>query len=323
MSNKMILALALILLSFITISGVSASEITGDTSDLLSNTYDDSINVNDEVPDGTFKDLAREITDADGELNLTRNYVYSKGDDDYKSGINIGEKITINGNGFDIDGNGQVIYDYLKLNDGEYNLTAYHADDSYYTYIKTSGTFTVDKCEVNLSAVYDDHDKVLIVGLVDAVSGAPLKGANVAVNIAGEKYTVKINSKGEGRISVADFDYGTYAVTISYKGNAKYAPTTVDLDVVFKDAVNLSAVYDDNTKELTVTLVDAVSGAPLKGASVPVTINNVKQTVKITSTGQGKLSLADLPAGTYTAAVSYKGNAKYAPAETIVDVVKK
>lgn len=54
--------------------------------------------------DGTFTDLVNDINTARKEFNLTKNYIYSTGDSKYKSGIEINKKITINGNGFFIDG---------------------------------------------------------------------------------------------------------------------------------------------------------------------------------------------------------------------------
>ena len=223
-----------------------------------------------------------------------------------------GEKYTVK-----INSKGEGRISLADLDYGTYAATLSYKGNAVH------GPATVDldvvvKDAVILSAVYDSNTKELVVSLVDAVTGDPLKGANVAVEIAGEKYTVKINSKGEGRISLADLDYGTYAATLSYKGNAVHGPATVDLDVVVKDAVILSAVYNAGNNELVVSLVDAASSAPLKGASVSVSINNVKYTVKITSTGEGKLSLADFPTGKYTAIASYKGNANHAPSNTTV-----
>ena len=107
--------LALVILSLLAISNVSASEITDGTSDLLSSNNDEAIiDLNEDKglfesnSDGTFTDLANEIVNATGELNLTRNYVYRDDDSDYKEGIVIDKKITINGNGFTINGNNQT-----------------------------------------------------------------------------------------------------------------------------------------------------------------------------------------------------------------------
>ena len=209
--------------------------------------------------------------------------------------------------------NGKVSYNYLKLDDGVYNFTAYHVADSYYNSIKTKGNFTVDKSEVNLSAVYDDIDQVLIVGLVDAVSGVSLKGANVVVVINGEKYKVSITSSGRGKLSLAGWTPGSYSADIAYKGSSYYSVSnmTLNFDIVDKSAVNLSAVYDDTSKELTVGLVDAVTGAPLKGAYVVVVIGDENYKVRIASSGYGKLSFADWASGSYTADLTYKGNVNY------------
>ena len=52
-------------------------------------------------PSGSFADLQSEIDDAAGELKLTRNYIFSDGN----PSVDIDKKITIDGNGFVIDGN--------------------------------------------------------------------------------------------------------------------------------------------------------------------------------------------------------------------------
>ncbi|WP_405305551.1 Ig-like domain repeat protein [Methanobrevibacter sp.] len=58
---------------------------------------------------GTFTDLANDIANADGELNLTQNYVYDPSKDSrYKNGIDINKQILINGKGFVINGKEQA-----------------------------------------------------------------------------------------------------------------------------------------------------------------------------------------------------------------------
>ena len=57
------------------------------------------------VSTGSLIDLMHDIEDADNELNLTRNYQYnSNHDTSLISGVYIHKKITINGNGFVING---------------------------------------------------------------------------------------------------------------------------------------------------------------------------------------------------------------------------
>ena len=111
MFKNKIIWIVILLVGLIAISTVNAEEICNETSDLASEEVDESIielSNDDYMSDGvegTFTDLANEIPNADGELNLTRNYTYSSNDSSYKNGIKIDKKITINGNGFVIDGN--------------------------------------------------------------------------------------------------------------------------------------------------------------------------------------------------------------------------
>ena len=60
---------------------------------------------------GTFSNLTAEINNAKHELNLTRNYTFTKigtVGDMFTTGIPINKEITINGNGFTIDGKNQA-----------------------------------------------------------------------------------------------------------------------------------------------------------------------------------------------------------------------
>ena len=130
MRYKKIMMLAILLVSLFTISAVSAADnVTSDvvgveetTVNVVKETTDELINVeeNNQILEscdgestnlsanleGTFTDLANEIANANGELKLTKNYVYdSSKDSNYKNGITINKEITINGRGFVVDGN--------------------------------------------------------------------------------------------------------------------------------------------------------------------------------------------------------------------------
>jgi len=96
------------------VSAVSAAENITDDIDSVAETTDNVVSVEENQTilqgnnAGTFTDLASEISKAKSELNLNRNYIYSDSDSDYNYGIIIDKKITINGNGFEINGNNQA-----------------------------------------------------------------------------------------------------------------------------------------------------------------------------------------------------------------------
>ncbi|WP_405283132.1 Ig-like domain repeat protein [Methanobrevibacter sp.] len=144
MFNKKILLLTIILISLFAISTVNAADNATDDvvsvdeitkgSNMWANDVSDTVGVcNDDkmysfessllsnASYGTFTDLANEIENADGELNLTKNYVFSECDENFKKyGINIKKNIKINGNGFKINGNSLTrafyIYSYNNPN---------------------------------------------------------------------------------------------------------------------------------------------------------------------------------------------------------------
>ena len=69
-------------------------------------------------PTGSFKDLANDIANAEGELKLTRNYVYDPNkDSNYKDGIVIDKEISINGRGFIINGDNNARAFYVSASD--------------------------------------------------------------------------------------------------------------------------------------------------------------------------------------------------------------
>ena len=55
---------------------------------------------------------------------------------------------------------GQMVYDYSKLKAGQYTYKAYHIEDNYYTYIETTGAFSVKNYNIvvldNQTLNYDE-----------------------------------------------------------------------------------------------------------------------------------------------------------------------
>ena len=84
-------------------------EISTEISSLEENksksTTDDDIFLSSEDDAGTFKQLYAEIESASTTLSLNKSYTYNADiDGDYIDGINITKAITIDGNGFTVDG---------------------------------------------------------------------------------------------------------------------------------------------------------------------------------------------------------------------------
>ena len=134
-------------------------------------------------------------------------------------------------------------------------------------------------------------------------------------------YALKSNSKGQVSVSTADLPVGEYVATVVYKGNSKYNPSSTTAKVVVNDKLTscISGVYNAETKEVVGTLTNS-AGTPLS-ANVVVSINGVDYAMKSDSKGKFKVSTANLAPGKYVAKLIYKGNSKYNPASTTVNVV--
>ena len=61
----------------------------------------------------------------------------------YDSNNNLVDNVTAMTNS-----SGQIFYDYIKLNAGQYTYKAYHPEDNYYTYIETTGSLIIKKYDI-------------------------------------------------------------------------------------------------------------------------------------------------------------------------------
>ena len=86
---------------------VSTSDNDNDNEDIIldDNNDDGILESGDETPTGTFTDLNQAINgNNNATISLNSNYKYSEGDDNFIHGIKISRELTINGNGFTLDG---------------------------------------------------------------------------------------------------------------------------------------------------------------------------------------------------------------------------
>ena len=141
---KRIMMLAILLVSLLAVSAVSAADnVTDDvvgveetTDEVVSLDNDDQV-ILEETNVGTFTDLANEIAKSKGELNLNKNYKYASSDSSYKEGILIDKSIVINGNGHTINGNNKarifnVIASDVVLNNINFENAIDETPDSYH-----------------------------------------------------------------------------------------------------------------------------------------------------------------------------------------------
>ena len=202
-------------------------------------------------------------------------------------------------------------------NVGTYSIVANYLGDDNFNPSNASMNVKVTMDTV-ISLVYDDVSKDLIATLT-TVEGLGLSSTPVFVNVGGVDYSLRTNSKGVARLSLADLNPGNYAVSASYNGNAKFNPSDASINIKVTMGTVISLVYDETSKELIATLT-TVKGLGLSSTPVYINIDGVNHKVLTNSRGVAKLSLADFAVGSYVASASYNGNARFNPSNASINI---
>ena len=177
------------------------------------------------------------------------------------------------------------------------------------------------KVDPTFSVAHDYDASELIITLSSSVTGQPIRGANVAINLNGENSTAKTDYYGQVKVSTAHLTPDYYNVVLSYKGSSKFNPVIMNLTFSTKNDMVISAVYDGSNSEIVATLTNKATGKTVANANVEVDINGVTSAVKSNSRGKVTVSTGNYSSGTAT--ISYAGNAKYNPASTSIDFAIK
>ena len=127
-------------------------------------------------------------------------------------------------------------------------------------------------------------------------------------------------------ITVSDLDVGTYTLTVTtiadvnHNNITKNATITVNKIKTQITASTVITIYNKN-KDLVITLKDS-NGNPLSGVKVAVELNGAK-TYTTDKNGQVKVATKGLAAKTYTAKITFNGDANYDKSTKDVKVTVK
>ena len=128
-------------------------------------------------------------------------------------------------------------------------------------------------------------------------------------------------------IKLPDLANGNYGYVLTYSGDAKYTSFTKTGSMTINNIVPttlicsaVTTVYNGG-KYLVATLKD-INGKPVVGVLVSINLNGVKY-LTTDKNGQVKLSTNGLAPKTYTATITFAGNANYAKSTKSVKVTVK
>ena len=175
---------------------------------------------------------------------------------------------------------------------------------------------------INVSGSDVTYPDKVVVNVVASVSGV------YVVSVGGKSVPVSLVA---GELNSVEFELATneagYGINVTYEGNENYTAAYNDAVTVKvkKGTIKLTAPKVTTTykvnKNLVITLKDS-KGKALSGVKVTVKLKGTK-TYTTDKNGQIKINVANLVPKTYTAKVTFEGNANYVKSFADVKVTVK
>ena len=229
---------------------------------------------------------------------------------------------------------GSVELNVPGLSAGKYNVSVAYNGDVNYTDASGKANFTVERASPDIeigteNIVYDQDETISVT--VSPVEGGTVPTGTVNITVTDEDGNSRTFNdvsleNGTAEKVISDLDAGNYTVQIVYSGDDNYAPDTKDgkFEVAKADAIVEIHVYDiiyGDIEELTVTC-----NAP---GNVTVYVNGINVTLSLDDgyehrlfaslaaaySGNARLDLENLAAGTYPASVHYNGDKNHNEAD--------
>jgi len=167
----------------------------------------------------------------------------------------------------------------------------------------------------NFNSVYN-QGKYITVTLKD-VSGKGVANKNFVVDFNGKVKKYKTDSKGQIKLPISSLVPKTYKATLTFLGDSKYEPTSLNITLVVKKAKPYlfasKKKFNAKTsvKKYKVTLKNNKNVA-MKNVKVYLKVKGKTYVAKTNSKGQAIFKLKKLTKkGTYKATVTYKGDKCY------------
>ena len=219
--------------------------------------------------------------------------------------------ITCNVNGEEITAStddGKITKTISGLDIGYYDVEASYDGDMRFNPTTVTKTFVVRSADDIANNIQFDGNRTFSFSLNNA------KG-NLTVNIGTKSYS-KVLVNGKTSISVTDLTPGEYEAIVTYSGDSVYnsASRTFTVSVPkFNVTLNEQITTQNIVSTVSVALPSDATG------NLTLSIGTKKYTQKITN-GKAVIIVDDIPAGNYTATLTYSGDNNYNGASKTVSI---
>ncbi len=204
-----------------------------------------------------------------------------------------GEKITANAD------DGRITKTISGLDIGYYDVDVSYLGDMRFTPTTAIKTFVVRSTDDVANNIQFDGNRTFSFNLNNA------KG-NLTVKINDKTYS-KVLVNGKASIIIDNLNPGDWEAIVSYSGDSVYnsANRTFSVSVPkFNVTLNEQITTENVIAKISVTLPSDVTG------NLTLSIGTKKYTEKVTN-GKATIIVDDLPAGNYTATITYTGDNRY------------
>ena len=219
--------------------------------------------------------------------------------------------VTCNVNGEEITANadeGKITKTVSGLDIGYYDVESSYSGDMRFQSTTVTKTFVVRSTDDVANNIQFDGNRTFSFSLNNA------KG-NLTVNIGSKSYS-KVLVNGNASISVTDLTPGEYEAIATYSGDNVYnsASRTFTVSVPkFNVTLNEQITTQNIVSTVSVALPSDATG------NLTLSIGTKKYTQKITN-GKAVIIVDDIPAGNYTATLTYSGDNNYNGASKTVSI---
>ncbi len=229
---------------------------------------------------------------------------------------------------------GAFSFNLTGLAVGEYGVDVTYNGDVNYTDASGKANFTVERASPDIeigteNIVYDQDETISVT--VSPVEGGTVPTGTVNITVTDEDGNSRTFNdvsleNGAAEKVISDLDAGNYTVQIVYSGDDNYAPDTKDgkFEVAKADAIVEIHVYDiiyGDIEELTVTC-NALGNVTVYVNGINVTLilddgyeHRLFASLAAAYSGNARLDLENLAAGTYPASVHYNGDKNHNEAD--------
>ncbi len=306
---------------------------------------------------GSFDALINLIESSNGTLTLNQSYLYNDAyDANYVNGIEINKNLTINGNGYVINGsniarifhitsNATVVLNNLSLVDGasqeggliynEGDLTINNSNfvndgNSTSRYIYSDNTVVINNSqfEVLVDLVNNTGDisfgevKTILVVINDGCEIPGKSSKNVVLNFNNVQFSGTTNTEDKVNITASNLASGDYTVTvatITSGTNTFIGNDSLTFKVNKKNPhMNVTVKQDKDTAQFTLVLPAGATG------TLTLFVNGIQQWNGPVEHSTSIFNITNLPGGQVTIGFKYSGDDNYGnqSSETILTVYK-